>query len=428
MKKKADTSLSYSEKEDREIERLIDKKPAPSRKNREKRGPKFDNRRRVMQVEKDPDLDKSDPDLSRSGSDKYSFDYSYGADMSIRTSKYHGIVEKYNQDSYEESRASASVFDPICEDDHKKISKEAKKLLKEEWFKAGWGDDKSDAATRAALDISISTVCGGIYANRIDSLTYNMLLGGLLGSEVDSNVASFFDDGAGLTRREFKMDKDSILHLASKVRHSDPRLALDLIRSVRTAAEPMPGAMDDKMKSHMDKKLKELLDAISDEDVDQFGKKMKEISQLLPKTASRTAADFFEFKSLADMSAKDLSDFFEKSRKEVEKAKKQLDSDDIEDFMISFTSLADSAQDAAKKAKVGSVTVRISSLIEAASKSDEVRQILLPYLAAAKKKLDKKAPKKTSTEKAEEPKKSEKAADPKKDEKAEKTAGPKKGK
>lgn len=57
------SDLSPNEKEEREVERLINKEPAPSRKHTERRGPKHDNRRRRMKVD-DPDLKKTDRDMS----------------------------------------------------------------------------------------------------------------------------------------------------------------------------------------------------------------------------------------------------------------------------------------------------------------------------------------------------------------------------
>jgi hypothetical protein len=50
------SDLTPAEKEDKEAERLIGKKPPPSRKYTERRGPKHDNRRRRMKVE-DPDIE-----------------------------------------------------------------------------------------------------------------------------------------------------------------------------------------------------------------------------------------------------------------------------------------------------------------------------------------------------------------------------------
>lgn len=57
------SDLSPVEKEEREVSRLIDRNPAPSRKHGPKRGPKHDNRRRRMKVP-DSDISGSDPDLS----------------------------------------------------------------------------------------------------------------------------------------------------------------------------------------------------------------------------------------------------------------------------------------------------------------------------------------------------------------------------
>lgn len=58
------SDLEHHEKEDEEAERLIGKKPPPSRKYTERRGPKHDNRRRRMEADPDPDTETADEDLS----------------------------------------------------------------------------------------------------------------------------------------------------------------------------------------------------------------------------------------------------------------------------------------------------------------------------------------------------------------------------
>lgn len=408
------TDLTNAEKEDREVERLINKKPAPSRKNREKRGPKFDNRRTVMRTEKDPDLSNSDPDLS--GGNKYSFDNSWGEDMVLRTSGYNGIVERAHEGDREVSLQAARVFDPIGEDDHKLLIKAAKATMKQEWFVAGWGDDDTDAPMRAALDTSIATCEDSVYQSRIDPQTYNLLLGKLLGEDIDQTVESFFDEGYLRSELSMNPTQNTILAAASKLRHSNPRLAVELVRSIRTAS-PTPGLVDEKVKGEMDKKLQELLQAITDEDIEAFGASMKEMAQLLPKTASsRIASEFLEFQSLADLPAEELKSFFDKEKKQVEQSKKLLESNEIEEFMITFDSLMKDSEDAAKKAKQGSVRVKLSTLVRLAAASPEAAAVLLPVLAAAKKKMSK--PAKTSGKDKKEDKDEKKPA--KKDDKSDK--------
>ena len=56
------TDLTPAEKDDRQVERLIDKKPVPSRKPAGRGGPKHDNRRRRM---KDPSEEKKDEELRK---------------------------------------------------------------------------------------------------------------------------------------------------------------------------------------------------------------------------------------------------------------------------------------------------------------------------------------------------------------------------
>jgi len=63
----SDSSLSPSEKEEKEVERLIGRKPAPSRKSAPRKGPKFDNRRKRMKTD-DSDTKSGDKDLSMKNS------------------------------------------------------------------------------------------------------------------------------------------------------------------------------------------------------------------------------------------------------------------------------------------------------------------------------------------------------------------------
>jgi hypothetical protein len=53
----------HHEKEEREVNNLIHKRPPPSRKRKERRGPKHDNRKNRIKVD-DPDLNSSDKDMS----------------------------------------------------------------------------------------------------------------------------------------------------------------------------------------------------------------------------------------------------------------------------------------------------------------------------------------------------------------------------
>ena len=67
------TDLTPSEIEAKESKRLIGRKPVPSRKPAGRSGPKFDNRRRRMKVS-DPDLQKSDPDMSLKSRKSFNLD------------------------------------------------------------------------------------------------------------------------------------------------------------------------------------------------------------------------------------------------------------------------------------------------------------------------------------------------------------------
>jgi len=125
------SDLSPTEKEDREVERLIDKEPAPSRKYRERRGPKHDNRRRRMKVE-DPDVNGGDPDMSLNRKTQ---------GMVLRAA-----ARIVSAASVEDLESAISKFEGELRDVSPTLADEFARYAQDyhvEWAKEGWADESS---------------------------------------------------------------------------------------------------------------------------------------------------------------------------------------------------------------------------------------------------------------------------------------------
>jgi len=273
------TDLSPAEKDDRETSRLIHKRPAPSRKNRSKRGPKHDNRRRRMKDTSDPDAEAAKRDRKASLADialKVAFGgeeavpgtsrflradalralgrgeitadevltygeagaASYGTpgteDMSSKTAAYHGIVQQGHPSGPTNSGHSPDkrYFDKSSYDS---ILAHAKELLKTDWLQYGWEGGAEDAPIRAALDLSIQLANDHAYQSKVDVETYNMLLVRLSKSDVDLFSDTLVPEGGNGKRSAAAMDKNlqSMIRVANDLRKSNPRAAFEIMKNVR---------------------------------------------------------------------------------------------------------------------------------------------------------------------------------------------------
>lgn len=233
------TDLTPAERDDRESERLLNRKPAPSRKHRERRAPRHWQRRRRIR-EDDPDMrssklidwtnppslrvdrpktktrseelweERTDDEIrdmermvreleSLDGEDgaggedvrpedfdalidalSCDFATSYGADggMSQRTGAYHGVRDvRGNPTDPPNTGWKSTDRRYFTEKDYDAIVRAASGLLKkDDWLAYGWDGGAEDAPLRAALDIAIQTVSDSVYQSKIDSETYDLLL------------------------------------------------------------------------------------------------------------------------------------------------------------------------------------------------------------------------------------------------------------
>jgi hypothetical protein len=195
----ADTSLSPAEKDDKESERLIGKRPPPSRKYKPKRGPKMDNRRRRMKVD-DKDLEKKPPSKASSPStladmalrvmmsgDIATSNKAFRTEsMSIKTAEYHGVLKQGHPSGPTNTGYKSIDKRYFGKKHYDSIISSAKEYLSDDWLKKEeWKDGAADARLRAALDLAILTADKNLYASKIDVETYNMLLARLSDSDED---------------------------------------------------------------------------------------------------------------------------------------------------------------------------------------------------------------------------------------------------
>jgi hypothetical protein len=242
------SDLTPSEKEEREVERLINKKPAPSRKRSRRRGPKHDNRRRRIK-EDDPDLKMNDKDMSLnykysrmlsiashiSGSFQSSNEFTGNKDMSVRTSTYHGIKSQGHPDgpyplyqTYDRRYFGKEQYDSIVAS--------ARSFLQEDWLQNDWGAGSPDAPFRAALDLAIHTADRSLYQSKIDVETYNMLLARIINDKSDLFSETFLPNQETSKRSASSMSNayQNLLRIASELRGTDPKSAIEIVRNIRS--------------------------------------------------------------------------------------------------------------------------------------------------------------------------------------------------
>lgn len=508
------TDLSPAEKDDRQVERLINKRPPPSRKRRNKRGPKHDNRRRRM-------LDKNDPDAKANARDRkatladialrvafpaeevkagssrlltradllagrilsddelHSAGYdtsgaadaaflralgyrdvgaaSYGAigpeDMSAKTAAYHGIVQQ-GHPSGPTNSGSPSDKRYFGKSEYDSILAHAKELLKTDWLSDGWDGGAEDAPVRAALDLAIHLANANAYQSKIDAETYNMLLARLTKSKVDLFSETLIPEGGEGKRSAATMSQknpaiENMVRIANDLRKTNPRQALEIMKNVRSlrvaqvpveaqiqhqsqevtaspdgmppaSAPPAPAGGDDGgdaggpmeaqgglTKGPNVKDVKAQLDLF---DKARTGEQLMEVLTKLAESvraaSSRVATSAMEeLAPIADMSDEEITKLVQSGKRDVTKLDellkgyddtKALAPEEVEAFVKGIDDFINGIVGEAEKAKVASVSVSVKTLLRVASISPEARMVVMPYLAAAKKKMDKAKAKKKS--------------------------------
>ncbi len=424
------SDLSPSEKEDKEVGRLIDKKPAPSRKNRPKRGPKQDNRRRRMKVD-DPDLSSKDKDLSMNhkgystslcdvalsifesaSNDSLSF-----KDM-LKTAQSHGLTEQGHPSGKTNTGYNSIDKRYIDKSHYKMILKSAKELLSEPYFKDGW--DKGDSRFRAALDVAIYSSNASQFQSKIDTEMYNRILSELIGSGENLFVDTFI--GKKRTRESSVMNDSNIkalYQIASDIRHSHPDKSLSMIKSISALKVANWGSESGQVSAEKDDEpefakksnlieIRSLIEKASKSKTsEELAKNMEALLKITKTAGSRIAEDTFDISIIEDMTDEDIKNVllpaleahYKTMDDLIEEAVKGIDGpDEITELDIpKFIGALDAAFEAIqttvesdKTGRTSSVKISLNTLARLVAASDQNKEILASAIVAAKKKITKK--------------------------------------
>lgn len=339
--------------------------------------------------------------------------------MTLKTAAYHGVVGQGHPEGPTNTGWRSVDKRYLGKEHFDAIIASAKAFLDEDYLSNGWESAAADAPKRAALDYAIHTADGGVYQSKIDAETYDMLLNRLAGLGYDQ-----FEETVLPTKRSASMTDpaDTILRVASELRHSHPREALDIIKSLRDAVSGgrLATGLTDTDKDIPEEKmhdLKDLSKKISDaKSGEDLAKGLKSMADALSKTASgsrfATRVASIDLEKLEDMTPEEVAKF-------VEGTKAAKSGEDLHDMLEKALAELD-------KAHVASVRMPIATLVRLAHANPALRPELMPFLVAAKKKQDKKKGK--TSQKKDDEKKDEKKAPPfaKKDEKKDEKKGGKK--
>ena len=136
------SDLSPEEKESRQVTRLINKTPAPSRKKTTRRAPKRDNRRVRMKVS-DPDMETKDPDMSLNykvvGTSQFAAPESQSEKLEVKANS---AIKHYYQVLHDASPKLADSFKEFVQDEI--YGQEPEKILK-------WVDNEFRTLKKASM-------------------------------------------------------------------------------------------------------------------------------------------------------------------------------------------------------------------------------------------------------------------------------------
>ncbi len=376
--------------------------------------------------------------------------------MPQRTATFHGVdYHHYSDGPYSGYQSIDKRY--FGKKHYDSIIANAKRLLKEDWLKYDWDGGAKDAPFRAALDMAIWTADDSLYQSKIDSETYNMLLARIMGNKTDLFAETLVTNDDGKSRRASAMRNphyQNILRVASGLRETDPRAALELVRNLRSlVAQSQDEGESDKSQEHQGQQqqqqgqqqqgqqqqqqgqqeqqgqcqeqtgqqqqqgqqvsegdmesfvegkldlkdlkghVKKLVDAQS---IDDFVDGLTDLDEILKKTASGRTASIVDLEPLEDMDETQVKSFLEEQKTA---AQHLMSENDIEKFLEGLDGIFGKAEDAAKSVKTGSISITASSLIHLAHANPDARPTLLGILREAAKKKQKKNKRKTDKKK-----------------------------
>lgn len=305
----------------------------------------------------------------------------------------------------------------FTEDSYKSILKVAKQYLQEDWLKYCWEGGAEDAPLRAALDLAIHTADNNLYQSKIDAETYEMLLNRLAkwGYDTFSETILPFKKSKR-SAAAMSQDVQNVLRIASEVRKTDPKKAVEIIANLRSmvsseaepaesiqehasgveySAGPPPPAGGDDVKKNLTSKLEDLKKLIKRKpSKDDFIKGVQEVYKSF--AVGHTAAEMEGLEAIEDMGDDELLAIFDDWSTDITKAiddiqKKVEDTDlaqgpEVDDLKEMLSGLL---EDIVGESKQASARIGLSTLIKIAYTHPDTRPILLRTIIAAKKKKEK---------------------------------------
>jgi hypothetical protein len=303
-------------------------------------------------------------------------------DMAHKTATYHGVDDRRGNPTNPANTGYRSYDRRHFTEVHfKSILKVANSMLKgEDWLKYGWEGGSEDAPLRAALDLAISLADDNLYQSKIDAETYDMLLNRLAKWGHDSFSETVLPEKAGSGDKRSAMSKSesysNIVRVASELRNKDPRMALQIIKSLRALVSTDADPVGDFGSTSMDNPA-----AGIDTGVDN------------PTAGIDSTGGIGLDEELVDLGSMGEEDF-EALKKEVkEKADRLFNEKEVDAFLDGWDELMQDVQEKTAAAWLGG-GIPVPVLIKLAASSDEAKRVLGPVLVAAKKKKDKKKGKK----------------------------------
>ena len=216
--------------------------------------------------------------------------------MADRIATYHGVIDQGHPTNSTNTDWLSLDKRDLDKRHYDSIIKNAKELLSSDWFKYGWEGGSEDAPIRAALDISIYTADSNLYQSKIDGESYNYLLNKLAnyGYDTFSDTVLPMKAPKDRSQRSASVSQpiDQLVLIADSLRQSQPKLAFQMLDNIRRlSADLGPTEPLEFSEKEIDELLANFKDELADNpSLNQISQFIKEALEEVVKTKSVKAS------------------------------------------------------------------------------------------------------------------------------------------